>query len=261
VPKRTPFDEDKWELYDTTVDWSQARDLSAEHPEKLAELQALFLEEARKNGALPIDDRDVAERIDAAKAGRRTGPTTRTVVLSPGDGRLRGSTVPSLVNASFEIAIDLEAQEGSEGVLIAQGGRQAGWSLYVEGGRLVYAYNYFGLDWTHLSSDHEIPAGRHAVGLRYRYDGGATGAGGEATFLLDGSPIGGGRLERSVPMGWGVPDMLNVGIDRGSPVTERYAGRDGFPYTGRIETVTIRAGDDVVEPGGEQQVRAAMATQ
>jgi arylsulfatase len=261
LPERIAFDDDRWELYDTDSDWSQARDLSAEHPEKLAELQKLFLEEARKNEVLPLDDRDVAERIDAKSAGRRLPAAARSVVLTHDDGHLRSAIVPNMKNTSFQVFVDLEADEGSDGVLVAYGGWQAGWSLYVSAGRLTYVYNFLGLEWTYIEAEVELAPGRHLVEFRYEYDGGGPGRGGNGRFFIDGEDAGGGRLERTVPVGAGSSDAVNVGIDRGSPVTDRYSRGDGNRYRGQIESVTIRVGDDLVEPSGEQIVKSAMATQ
>ena len=130
------FDEDVWELYDTNTDWTQARDLAKEHPKKLAELQRLFLIEAGKYSALPLDDRTF-ERFNADLAGRPQLITGNTQILFGGMGRLSENSVVSIKNKSYAVTADVDVPKtGAEGVIIAQGGSTNGWSLYTKGGKL-----------------------------------------------------------------------------------------------------------------------------
>ena len=118
-----PLDDDTWELYDTTTDWSQAHNIAAEHPEKLRQLQRLFLIEAVKYGALPLDDRRV-ERFLAELAGRPELITGSSQLLYGGMGRLSESSVINTKNTSHSVTADIEMPEGAaSGVFIAQGGR------------------------------------------------------------------------------------------------------------------------------------------
>ena len=139
------FDDDVWELYDTNADWTQAHDLAAEHPDKLAELQRLFLIEATKYNVLPLDDRRV-ERFNSDLAGRPTLIKGNTQLLFGGMGRSRRtrcstsrtSPTPSPPRSWCPTA-------GADGVIIAQGGAFAGWALYPIDGQLKYCHNLFGL--------------------------------------------------------------------------------------------------------------------
>jgi len=125
-----PFQDDVWELYDTTTDWSQAHDLAAEMPEKLAELQQLWLDEAHKHNVLPLDDRRI-ERFNADLAGRPTLVKGNSQILFAGMGRLTENTVLNIKNKSHAVTAELIVpDEGAKGVIIAQGGAFAGWSLY-----------------------------------------------------------------------------------------------------------------------------------
>ena len=151
-----PFQDDVWELYDTNTDWSQTRDLAAELPDRLAELQELWLDEARKYNVLPLDDRRV-ERFNPDLAGRPQLVTGNTQLLFGGMGRLSENSIVSIKNKSHAVSAELEVPKaGAEGVIIAQGGAFAGWSLYAKGGKPVYCYNLFGLDRksTRLNSSH-----------------------------------------------------------------------------------------------------------
>lgn len=254
-----PFEEDVWELYDTTTDWSQSRDLAAEHPEKLAELQQLFLAEARRHQVLPLDDRRADRTNDdlGARTGLALGSTLR---LGPGAGRLREAVVPPLKNASFRIAAALNTDGTDDGVLVAQGGRFAGWALHVDRGVPVWSYNYVGLETTHLRGVDVLAAGDHVVEVVFAYDGGGLGRGGEATLLVDGEEVARQRLERTVPMFFSMDSTLDVGIDRGSQVTA-YSRGPRSPWTGTIAEVAITSGDDAVAPTAGARLDAVLVGQ
>src|SRR5262249_43010024 len=142
---RATLDQDKWELYDRTSDFSLAQDAAAKHPQKLAELQALFLAEAVKYDVLPIDDRSI-ERLDSTIAGRpdlMAGRTTLT--LYDGMTGMLENAFINTKNRSSSITAELEIPAGgANGVIVAQAGRFGGWSLYFKDGRPAYAYNWIG---------------------------------------------------------------------------------------------------------------------
>ncbi len=182
-----PFDGDTWELYDVRTDWSQARDVSAEDPERLARLQALFDEEADKHHVFPLDDR-VTERENPELAGRYDLHHGRTrMVLGRHTGRLSEEAAPNVKNRSHTITVDLDIPadhppQSTNGVLVAQGGRFGGWSLYVVAGRPHYAYNRYGKDLTVVRAGSVLWPGEHEVVLDFSYDGGPPGSGGLATI-------------------------------------------------------------------------------
>ena len=161
--EKPAFDDDVWELYDTTTDWTQANDLSAEQPEKLAELQRLFLIEATKYNVLPLDDR-VAERLMPEIAGRPTLVQGDRQLLYGGMGRLTESSVVSIKNKSHAVTAEIEVPDGgAQGVIVAQGGSIGGWSLYLKDGKPRYCYNLLGIQRFYVDSDSEVP-GRDAPG-------------------------------------------------------------------------------------------------
>jgi arylsulfatase len=253
-----PMSEDRWELYDTRSDWTQAVDLAQAHPERLAELQELFLAEARRNHVLPMDDQ-LSGRFDARSAGRPAPP--RTLRLAPGAGRLREDAVPSLKNTSFAIRATLTSDGSAEGVIVAQGGGFGGWSLYVKDGLLTYAYNYGAVTVTHVRSAGPLAAGEHVVEVLFTYDGGGLGRGGDVRLVVDGEKVGEGRVERTLPFFFSMDQTLDVGLDRGTPVTGDY-GREarGFAFTGTIREVVIAAGDDALTPTDDQLLKATLVT-
>ena len=153
------FDDDVWELYDTTKDWSQAHDLSNAMPEKLHELQRLWLIEATRYNVLPLDD-DPATRLNSDLAGRPQLIKGDTQLLFAGMGRLSENTMLNIKNKSHSVTAEIEVPDtGAEGVIVAQGANIGGWTLYASGGKLKYCYNLGGVQHFFTESDQAIPSG------------------------------------------------------------------------------------------------------
>ncbi|MGW5643594.1 arylsulfatase [Saccharopolyspora sp. NPDC003752] len=241
---RRSFDDDRWELYDTNVDWTQARDLAAEHPETLRELQQLFLIEAAKHNVLPLDDR-MTERENPLEAGRLDlMGERRSITFHAGAGRLTEETAPNVKNRSHELTALVEVPaDGAEGVLVAQGGRFGGWSFYFHEGRPCYAYNYFGLTVHRVRAPRSVPAGEHEVRLRFDYDGGGVGNGGTAVLSVDGDEVAAGRIDATIPYYFAFDETFDIGVDRASPVTDDYAAVDNR-FTGRLHSLRVDLGVD-----------------
>ncbi|RPH61922.1 MAG: arylsulfatase [Acidobacteria bacterium] len=259
--KRT-FDEDVWELYDTSKDWTQAHDLAKENPKKLAELQRLFLIEAGKYSALPLDDRTF-ERFNADLAGRPQLIKGKTQLLFSGMGRLSENSVVSIKNKSHSVTADVDVpKSGAEGVIVAQGGSTNGWSLYARGGKLKYCYNFFGITVTFVEATQPIPAGHHQVRMEFKYDGGGLAKGGGVTLYVDGKPVGQGRVEQTVPMAFSGDETCDVGREAGSPVSPDYGPEDNA-FSGEVNWVQIDLEKDdhdhMISP--EERFRVAMARQ
>ena len=154
-----PFDEDVWELYDTSKDWSQAKNLAKEMPEKLHELQRLWLIEATRYDVLPLDDRG-AERFNSDLAGRPVLIRGNSQILFGGMGRLSENSVLTLKNKSHSVTAEITVPaSGAEGVIIAQGGNIGGWALYAKGGKLKYCYNLLGIQYFYAESTSPFPQG------------------------------------------------------------------------------------------------------
>jgi arylsulfatase A-like enzyme len=264
--KLPALEDDVWELYDTTTDWSQARDIAAEQPERLAELQRLFLEEAGRYGVLPIDDRRV-ERLDPATAGRPTLVKGTSQLLFGGMGRLTEATMLNVKNRSHSVTAELSVPEGNardvRGVIIAQGGAFGGWSLYALDGRLVYCHNFLGLRRFKVVADEALPPGTHSVRMEFAYDGGGMGKGGSVTLYTDEQMVGKGRVEATVPIIYSLDETADIGRDTASPVSDDYTAADS-EFAGtiawvRIDLDAITGGVDPVPP--EDRIRAMMARQ
>jgi arylsulfatase len=233
-----PFADDTWELYDTNTDWSQSRDLAAEMPEKLAELQALFMDEARKYNVLPLDDRRV-ERFNSDLAGRPTLIHGTSQLLFGGMERLTENVVLNIKNKSHSVTAELRVPEdGAEGVIVAQGGAFGGWSLYLKNGKPKYCYNLLGVQRFHVEAEQAVPAGTHQVRMEFAYDGGGLAKGGVVSLYVDGTKTGEGRVEATVPMIFSGDETCDVGSDTGSAVSDDYASGTS-EFTGTVIWVQL----------------------
>jgi arylsulfatase len=256
------FDDDVWELYDTNKDWTQAHDLSKAMPEKLHELQRLFLIEATKYSVLPLDDRSF-ERFNPDLAGRPQLIKGNTQILFGGMGRLSENSVVSIKNKSHSVTAEIDVpKSGAKGVIIAQGGSINGWSLYVKDGKLKYCYNFFGIRLFFVEATQPIPAGEHQVRMEFKYDGGGLAKGGTVSLYMDGKKVGEGRVDQTVPMAFSGDETCDIGKEAGSPVSPDY-GPTGNEFSGEVKWVQIDLEKDdhdhLISP--EERFRVAMARQ
>ena len=256
------FDDDVWELYDSTSDYSQAVDLSKEHPELLAKLQRKWLIEATKFNVLPMDDR-TAERLEPKMAGRPTLVHGDTQKFYPGMGRLSENSVVSIKNKSFSVTAEVDVPAaGIDGVIIAQGGRFGGWAVYAKDGLLKFVYNVLGIEEFIATSDSAVPEGTHQVRAEFAYDGGGLGKGGDVTLYCDGDAIGTGRIGGTQPMVFSADETTDIGYESGTPVGSEY-DLVSSKFSGKIHWVQIDLGSDthdhLIDP--EDRHRIAMAQQ
>ncbi len=257
------FDDDVWELY-SPDDWCQAHDLAAKEPEKLHELQRLFLLEAMKYNVLPLDDRRY-ERFNPDLAGRPQLIKGTSQLLFGGMSRLTENSIVATKNKPFSITAEVVVPDGgANGVIIAQGGAFGGFSLYAKDGRPAYCYNLFGLKQTKVYGEEPIPPGEHQVRMEFAYDGGGLGKGGSISLYVDGDKVGDGRIEASVPMLFSADETTDLGSDSATPVSDDYGAKDST-FTGRVKWVQIDVDadaedlDHLISP--EERLRIAMARQ
>ena len=255
-----PFDADVWELYEPG-DWTQANDIVAKNPRKLAELQRLWLIEAVKYNVVPLDDRGF-ERVNPDIAGRPQLIRGNTQVLFPGM-RVSEGCVLALKNKSYSVTAEITVTDNAAtGVIITQGGSVGGWSLYFKNGKLKHCYNFFGIEHYFAEAANPLAAGKHQVRMEFKYDGGGLAKGGDVTLYYDGKAVGKGRVEQTQPMGYSADEACDVGSDSGSPASPDY-GPTGNTFNGDIAWVQIDIGDDdhdhLIKP--EERFRIAMARQ
>jgi arylsulfatase len=253
-----PLDEDVWELYDTTTDWTQARDLAAEQPERLERLKELFLIEAARNNVLPLDDRPLAVRRQETASERGAAPPSR--VFPGGTVRVPPDAVPLVINSSHAITARVVVQESpAAGVICAQGGRFGGWSLYCREGLLSYCHNVGAQPLYYIRALEPLAPGTHEIRYEFDYDGGGLGKGGNGTLFVDGREVAAERIERTVAFLFTIGEGLDIGVDLYTPVTEEYAQGDNA-FNGRVEWVRIDAAPGEV-PTATQREEIALSIQ
>ena len=243
------WEKDRWELYNLDEDYSEAKDLAVKYPARLAKLKTIFNEEARKNHVYPFDDRGAARLSVPKPSPGGSDPNRTKFTYYANASRLPETAAPNTKNRSHRITAVIEMPaKGGEGVIVAEGGKSAGFALYVQKGRLVYHYNYFERVRTNLVSSIPLPVGKSTVAMEFAYDGGGLGKGGEATIAINGKVVGKARIENTVAGRFGI-DTFGVGSDTGSPVTDTY--KPPFPFTGKINRVDIVLGPTKLSPADE----------
>ena len=263
IPNVKPaLDDDVWELYDTSKDWTQAKDLSKEMPQKLKELQRLFLIEATRYKVLPLDDR-MFEKINPDTAGRPTLIKGKTQLLAGGMGHLSENCVLNLKNKSHSVTAQIVVpQKDAEGVIIAQGADIGGWSLYALGGKVRYCYNWGGFKHFIIEGATKLSPGEHQVRMEFAYAGGGLGKGGKVTLYLDGQKDGEGEVGATLAMIFSADDGCDVGKDGGSAVSPDYKAGDNA-FNGKVKGVQLSIAEDdgkhVVDPA--DAIRMALARQ
>jgi arylsulfatase len=231
-------------------------------PEKLYELQRLWLIEAAKYDVLPLDDRRY-ERFNADLAGRPQLIRGNSQLLFRGMGRLSENSLVVIKNKSHSVTAEVAIPEaGAEGVIVAQGGSFGGWSLYARDGKLKYCYNYLGVERFYIAAEKSLPSGERQVRMEFSYDGDGLGKGGGVGLYVDGEKVGEGRVERTVPMVFSADETADVGFESASPVAEDYPAGDNS-FTGRVRWVQIDLEKDdhdhLITP--EERLHVAMVRQ
>jgi len=235
---RRALEDDVWELYDARTDFSLANDLASKNPQKLKEMQDLFMTEAVKYSVLPLDDRTL-ERLNPALVGRpdlMAGRTSLTVYQ--GMTGMSENVFINTKNRSHTITAEVEVpQGGANGVILAQAGRFGGWSLYLKDGKPTYTYNWLGLKSYTVAASQALPAGKATIRYEFVYDGGGVGKGGTGALYVNGKSVATGRIEQTQCCAFSADEGADVGADEGTPVTEAY--QVPFKFTGKIDKVTI----------------------
>jgi len=239
APRRKLAD-DVWELYNVDEDFSESTDVAAKHPEKLKEMQALFMKEATRYRVLPIDDRSI-ERFDAAIAGRPDLMGSRkSLTVYEGMKGMSENAFINVKNQSVTITAEIEVPTTgtAKGVILAQGGRFGGWSFYVKDGKPAYTYNFLGLNGTTVNSTEGLKPGKTTIKMEFAYDGGGRGKGDAVTLFIGDKKVGFGRIERTQPNVFSLDDTADVGVDTGTSVTPAYKTQES-EFTGKIEKVRV----------------------
>jgi arylsulfatase len=229
----------KWELYNIADDFSENSDLGAKNPDKLKELQGLFMDEARKYQVLPLDN-SILERIltprPSATAGRTEFTYTREVSGLP-DG-----SAPNLLTRSFSITADVEVPAGGgEGMLNTLGGRFGGYGLYLLKGKPVFTYNLLALEKFRWEGPQALTPGKHTILFDFKYDGPGMGKGGTGVLSVDGKEVANKKIPHTVPALMTIDESFDVGVDTRTGVDDKDY-QPPFRFTGKLDKLTIKLG-------------------
>lgn len=232
----TTLQNDQWELFNEREDFSLANNLASQQTDKLKSLQELFMKEAEKYHALPLDDR-LLERTVAGLVGRPTVMEGRKkLILGEGMKGLQTDVFIDLRNTSYSITAEVETTPNANGVIVCQGGRFGGLAFYIRNGKPSFTYNYLGLQSYNLASVKPLPAGKSTITYQFTYDGEGYGKGGTGTILVNGEKVAEGRIDKTQPGIFSVDDLADVGNDEGTWVANY--GSSG-KFNGRIHKVTL----------------------
>lgn len=241
IPGSHDFDRDRWALFDLRRDFSEAVDLADAEPERVAELERRWWQEATRNRVLPLDDSFVGRAVAMQPP---VYPVRPVATYRPGGGPVAEDLLPPMA-MGFHLAASLSVDDAAEGVICALGDWSNGWALFLAAGRPVLALSLFGTP-VSVGGDAALPEGDHLVAVDYRR---VPAGGGPLTLLVDGAVVGSAQVPHDLPFRWQIGGGgLLVGRDTGFPVSEAY--QPPYPFSGAIDSVTIHshamgAGPDV----------------
>jgi arylsulfatase len=260
-----PVNNVTWELYDLTKDWTQSDDVAAKYPEKVQQMQELFLQEARKFQVLPLDA-SVAARIVAPRPNITAG-RTEFVYTRPMVGLPQGDS-PFILNSSYTITADIEVPEGgAEGMILTSGGRFSGYGFYLLKGRPVFLWNLIDLQRIKWEASQALAPGRHTLEFNFKYDGlglgtlafnnlSGLGRSGTGTLKVDGVEVARRTMERTLPMILQWDESFDIGSDTLTGVNDADY-HPPFAFTGKLNKLTITVDRPQLSPEDIKKLQAA----
>lgn len=242
-PKNVTPESFQWELYHLSEDFTQAKNLAEQEPERLKQLEELWWAEAGRNNVLPLNFSPQAT-VEAVFERPSLTRGRKQFIYHQGTVRIPEGTAPALKNTSYRITTVVDVPDtGGDGVIVTQGGRFAGWGLVVLEGKPVWAYKRTQQkkDGIRIAAPEKLTTGKHTIVLDFTYAGKDREVGKGGTFVLsvDGKKAAEGGIDATVPFLYSVDETLDVGEDRGTPILEDYADRMPFKFIGVIESVTV----------------------
>jgi arylsulfatase len=258
-----PVEQYKWELYNISEDFSQNNDLAAKNPDKLKELQELFLKEATKYDVLPLDN-SILPRLLTPRPSATAGRTEFTYVGE--NVGIPVANAPSLLNRDYTITAEVTVpKEGTEGMIATMGGRFGGYGLYLLKGKPVFVYNLLNLkryrfeggvgaeDWLGRS----LKSGKHTIVFDFKYDGPGPGKGGTGVLTVDGRVLSKQKMEHTIPFLMSIDESFDIGMDTRTPVDDSY--KLPFRFTGSINKVTYKIGHEQLAADDRKVMQKALA--
>jgi arylsulfatase A-like enzyme len=229
----------KWELYNIAEDFSETNDLAAKNPDKLKELQGLFMDEARKYQVLPLDN-SILERILAPRPSAVAGRTE--FIYSSEVSGLPDGNVPNVLSRSFSITAEVEIPKGgAEGMLNTLGGRFGGYGLYLVKGKPVFTYNLLALERFRWEGAQALTPGKHTILFDFKYDGPGLAKGGTGVLSVDGKEVANKTVPHTIPAIMTIDESFDVGVDTRTGVDDKDY-KLPFRFTGKLDKLTIKLG-------------------
>lgn len=277
VPLRAPWDvlgkvildpasAFKFELYDTSKDWTQNHDVAAEYPDKVREMTDLMFGEFAKYQVLPLDA-SVATRLVSPRPNLASGRKVFTYSGANITG-IPDNAAPNLLNTSYKITADIDVpQEGADGVIVTEGGRFGGYGLYLLKGRPVFTWNLLDLKRMHWVGQQALAPGKHTIEFDFKYEGlgfatlafnnlAGIGRGGTGVLKIDGREVSSQKLDRTIPLLLPIDETFDIGSDTGTPVDDQDY-QVPFPFSGKIDKLTITLEPPVLTPEDEKRLSDA----
>jgi len=246
----------KWELYNLNEDYSQYNDLAAKYPAKLRELQALFVQEARKNNVFPLNN-DAFARALLPRPSATTGVNVFTY-----SGEISGISIgaaPPILGRSFTITADIDVPQGNaEGMLVTQGGEAGGYGLYLLNGKPVFTYNMLSLERFRWEAPMALTPGKHTVAFDFTYDGPGIAKGGTGVLRVDGADADTKKIPHTIAFVITDDETFDVGVDTRSGVNDTDY-QVPFRFTGTINKLTVKPGAEQFTEDDRKVIRRALA--
>jgi len=246
----------KWELYNIAEDYSQSNDLAASMPDKVREMQELFLVEAAKYNVFPLDN-SVVERLLTPRPSDTAGRNTFTY-----SGEISGldpADAPSILNRSYNITAEIEVpQGGGEGMIATLGGRFGGYGLYLLKGKPVFLYNFLDLERFRWEGPTALAPGKHTVVFEFSYDGPGFGKSGSGILKVDDREVANKKISHTIPFLMALDETFDVGIDTRTPVDDNDYQLP-FRFTGKIAKLTYKLGPMQLTSEDHQLIQHALA--
>ena len=262
-----PLNNQVLQLYNLTSDFSQSRDIAAQHPQKVKELKSKFIAEARKHQVFPLDA-SVAARIVAPRPNITAG-RTEFVYTRPMVGLPQGDS-PFLLNSSYRITADITVPEGgAEGMILTSGGRFAGYGFYLLAGKPVFLWNLVDLERIRWQGPEALAPGKHTLEFAFTYDGlgigtlalnnmSGVGRSGTGVLSVDGKEVQRQTMARTLPMILQWDESFDVGSDTLTGVNDAdYT--PPFPLTAQLDKLTIRIDRPQLSPADIKSLQQAQA--
>jgi arylsulfatase len=241
-----------WELYNVKDDFTQNNDLAAKMPDKLHQMQDLFMAEAKKYNVLPLDN-SVAARLLTPRPSMIAGRNNFT--YSGELAHLPHGDAPSILNKSYTITANVEIpSSGADGMLVTQGGRFGGYGLYLRESRPVFCYNLVDFERTKWEAPQPLTPGAHTIGFDFKYDGGGIGKGGLGVLTVDGQQVVNKRIERTTPFTFQWDESFDVARDTGTPINDADY-QVPFKFTGKLSKLTMELKPSPLSPADEAIVQ------